>query len=474
MRRKKVLVWLSVLTLLIGLLPTSTRTHAASLPAAGPARLKEVTAFDLILAMNTLRVSYGLPPLIEDPIVNAVAQATAEYMAINQMSWHIGDVRGRLAAAGYGGGATVWATENFAVGYEMSIDQIMLAWSDPDHMLPAVVPAYCHVGAGVAVSPNGMTYYVLQAAYTSTTSCGAYPTPVGSAPPPGGYAPPASQFIVPVQIATPDSDGRTYHVVAAGQSLWAIAIAYKVTIRDLEIWNNISRDIPLQVGQRLFIPSGNTEGYATPTPVGMVLTSTPNADGKIIHTVQAYQTLITIAQAYGVTVETILALNGLQLDWPLQIGQRLLIFPGWVTPSPTPRPLTPIEKLTPASDGKYYHIVHSGETLSWIASLYNISVADLMAWNGLNNDSIIRPEQRLLLLVTPPATLTPTPLPPSATPTLTSTPLPVTSTPSPIHISPTTAPPVAPRPIGPGIAASLILALAVAGLTWFGLARRKR
>ena len=88
---------------------------------------------ELILAINTLRVSQGLPALIEDPIINAVAQSTAEIMAANNMSWHIGDVRGRITAAGYGGGATVWATENFAVGNK-SVDEIMQVWADPDHI----------------------------------------------------------------------------------------------------------------------------------------------------------------------------------------------------------------------------------------------------------------------------------------------------------------------------------------------------
>ena len=60
---------------------------------------QQVSAYELILAMNTLRVSYGLPALIEDPIVNAVAQNTAAIMAANNMSWHIGDVRGRIASA---------------------------------------------------------------------------------------------------------------------------------------------------------------------------------------------------------------------------------------------------------------------------------------------------------------------------------------------------------------------------------------
>jgi LysM repeat protein len=419
-RRSNTIHRLLVLVLLTALLNT-----AAAQPLTHPAQPAEVTAFDLIIAMNTLRMSNGLPALIEDSIVNAVAQSTAETMAANLMSWHIGDVSGRLAAAGYGGGATVWATENFAVG-NMSIDEIMVVWSDPSHMIPAVNPAYCHVGAGVATASDGRTYYVLQAAYTSTQYCGEYQSPGGST---DGDT--ASQWIVPVKIATPDEDGRVYHVVEAGQSFWSIAIAYKITIRDLEIWNNLSKDSVLRVGQSLFIPGPNTEGYSTPTPVGMVQVSTPDSDGRIVHTVREYQTLTTIAQAYEIKIETILALNGIQVDWPLQIGQKLVIDLGSVTPSPTPRPLTPIEKLTPASDGKYYHVVKINETLSWIALLYEVRLSDLMAWNGLNASSILQPDQKLLLQVTPPATETPTPS--SATPRPTATVAP--STPTPLRLA---------------------------------------
>jgi LysM repeat protein len=416
-RQKKSIRWLPLILLLAASLSSAAAVRAAQ-PLKGLAPSIDTTAFDLILAMNTLRVSSGLPPLIEDSIINAVAQATAKTMADNLMSWHIGNVSGRLAGAGYGGGATVWATENFAVG-NLSIDEIMVIWADAAHMIPAVNPAYCHVGAGAARAPNGRTYYVLQAAYTSAQSCGEYPSPDGDTDGDTG-----SGWIVPVKIATPDSEGLVYHVVEAGQSLWAIAIAYQITIQDLEIWNNLSRDITLQVGQTLFIPGPNTEGYHTPTPVGMIQMGTPDPDGKIVHTVQVYQTLTTIAQAYGVDIQRILALNGIQVDWPLRIGQKLVINPGSATPSPTPHP---IEQLTPASDGKYYHIVQLYETLSWIASLYEVRVSDLMAWNGLNESSILQPDQRLLLQVTPPATDTPTPAP--VTPTLTPTVAPSTPTP---------------------------------------------
>lgn len=474
MRWKIILPWFLIVIVFAGFLRPVQPGRAAP-PQLYAARFSAVTAEDLILAMNTLRVSNGYPALIEDSIIDAVAQSTAEIMAANQMSSHIGNVRGRIAAAGYGAGGTVWATENFAYG-NMSIDVIMQVWSDPDHMLPATVAAYCNVGAGVAKASNGMTYYILQAAYTSEKACGEYNSPPGSSPLPGSSGVP--QVIIPVKVATPDADGRIFHVVEAGQSLWAIAIAYHITIHDLEVWNNISRDVQLQIGQRLFIPSSSTTGYFTPTPVGMVVISTPDADGKVVHTVQVYQTLTTIADAYHIKMDSILTLNGWQVDWPLQIGQKLLISPGSVTPSPTPRPLTPIEKLTPASDGKYYHIVQSGETLSWIAGLYHIALADLMTWNGLNTASIIHPDQKLLLQVTPPATPTPTPGPPTATATITPTPRPPTATRSPTRTALLTTPiatplPVAkshkPLPIWPIV---IVLAIAALGSLWF-IFRRK-
>ncbi len=436
--------------------------HPEAVEAAPP---NQVSAYELILAMNTLRVSYGLPALIEDPIINAVAQSTAATMAANNMSWHIGDVRGRLAAAGYGGGGTVWATENFAVSSGgMGIDEIMAVWADPDHMRPAVNAAYCNVGAGAAATSDGRIYYILQAAYVAGRECGSSSPSSGGTPQPGSGAGGISQLIIPVKIATPDAEGKIFHEVRAGQSFWSIAIAYQITIHDIEVWNNLSRTIPLRAGQRLFIPSKDTKGYFTPTPFGMVVLQTPDADGRVIHEVQPYQALITISDAYHVPMDRILALNGLQADWPLQIGQKLMISPGNVTPSAT---LSAIQKLTPEADGNYYHTVRSGETLSWIAGFYDIPLADLMAWNGLNNISVIRPEQKLLLRVTPPATATYTPAPVTIT---------VSPSPSVTLPPPTASPPVttieSPRQFGLGLIL-VMTTLLIGGLLWWRFLRKR-
>jgi LysM repeat protein len=462
MRFQRFLVWLMLLAFVMGAFHPPQAVKAENVY---PAPLKQVSAYELILAMNTLRVSYGLPALIEDPIVNAVAQSTAATMAANNMSWHIGDVRGRIAAAGYGSGGTVWATENFAVSHGgMGIDEIMAAWADPDHMRPAVTAAYCHVGAGAAQTSDGRIYYILQAAYVSGQECGSSSPSSGGTAQPGVVIPnPVSQLIIPVKIATPDAEGKIFHEVRAGQSFWSIAIAYQITIHDLEVWNNVSRNTPLQAGQRLFIPDENTAGYATPTPFGMFVPAVPDADGKIVHEVQPYQALITIADAYHIPMDRLLTLNGWQPDWPLQVGQKLVIDPGHITPSPT---LSIIEKLTPEADGNYYHTVQSGETLSWIAGLYEIPLADLMAWNGLNNASVIRPEQKLILRVRPPATATFTPNPPTTTPSPRPTITPLLATGTPL-VTETESP----RRSGLGLILGLTTIMIV-GLLWWRFARK--
>ncbi len=86
-----------------------------------------------------------------------------------------------------------------------------------------------------------------------------------------------------------------------------------------------------------------------------------------------------------------------------------------------------------------------GETLSGIAGLYDITLDSLLAWNGLGVNSIIRPEQKLLLQVTPPATRTPTPGLPTARPAATATVTPTQLRPTPTPISTSAAPsPTAP------------------------------
>ena len=412
MHKNNKICFLLLLTLIMAALaplkPMQVKAEFNTAPHA------QVAAYELISAMNFLRMSYGLPALIENSTINAVAQATAQTMADGLLSWHIGNVAGRISAAGYGAGKKVYATENFAVASGGTIDQIMLMWADYDHMRPATTPNYCHIGAGTATASNGMTYYILQAAYISGEACDSTPTTGGGGTP--GQPPIGYGIVTPVEKVELNEEGNYVHEVKTGQSLWSIAVAYGVTIKEILAWNNLPDSYVLWPGDKLTIAGPESRALVTPTPRGNVSVAAPDADGRIVHEVQAYQYLYTIAKAYGVSVDSILTLNYLEVNWPLSIGQKLVIRGPDQTPTPTPLPLTPLQRLTPDSDGKYYHTVAEGQALEWIANLYGVSLADLMTWNFLNPSSIIYPGNRLLLQVTPPATITSTPAPATKTP----------------------------------------------------------
>ncbi len=178
--------------------PTNSRTATTSptynttlVIPSGP-----VTTDQLITAVNQLRVGNGLPALRVNPILMQSAQWTAEYMAANHLMNHIGDVRGRIASLGYGSGATVWATENWAMGYG-TLNQVMVAWSDPAHMLPMTQSYYVDIGAGVATGPWG-PYYIVHAAYTTgNTNTPAPPTRTATATGTNTITPTATMTSVP-------------------------------------------------------------------------------------------------------------------------------------------------------------------------------------------------------------------------------------------------------------------------------------
>lgn len=313
-----------------------------------------VTASDLISLINGMRTANGLGALSVDSSLMACAQNTAAVMAQNSMSWHIGDVSGRVSQFGYNNGNRAFATENFMVG-PTSLTSIQAAWSDYDHMIPATSSSYCHIGAGVAEA-NGKTYYVVQAAYPgdksgcgfsagSSTSSGSSSTSSS-----GSVVYDMAQVIASVKIAEPDADGKRYHIVQNGQSLWSIATAYKVTIEDIAAWNNIVDIESIDLGQSLFIPeSGSTMPTSTVLP-----TVLPTADfeGKFRHVIAEGDSLFSIAELWGTTLQDLMRVNGLTEDTTLSLGWRLFIpvtatatIPATMTMPPT---TTPLPSLTPS------------------------------------------------------------------------------------------------------------------------------
>jgi len=107
------------------------------------------------------------------------------------------------------------------------------------------------------------------------------------------------------------------------------------------------------------------------------------------------------------------------------------------TPAPTPTvvlPVVPIVKATPNPDGSIIHILRYGQTLSGIAYVYKVPLADLLRYNNLTLNTTLYPGQKIIVR---PPTITATPTTPP-TPTETATP-PATATPT-ASITPTVTP----------------------------------
>jgi len=209
-----------------------------------------VSAAELISLVNSLRTGvYGLPALIEDPILDSTASSTAYQMAMNGGCAHLGGARERIAAAGFGGGATIFATENMACANSATIDSIRQWWADDLHMYPMVNASYTHIGAGTYTASSGVTYYVVHAAYVAgggsyTSSSGGSSSAVATAD--------LSNFVQPVVTSTPNGDGDIYHTVLYGQSLYAIATWYGVTVGKIKELNGMTSDT-IYEGQKLLI-----------------------------------------------------------------------------------------------------------------------------------------------------------------------------------------------------------------------------
>lgn len=115
----------------------------------------------------------------------------------------------------------------------------------------------------------------------------------------------------------------------------------------------IAADYGAAVGTPTVAGNTVTRGTATPEVVP-VITSTPEGDGSIWHTVVKGQALWSIAQAYGISVEQLQGLNNLVGNRTIYVGEKLLIRPKFTpTPEPTvtatPREptRTPVPPLAP-------------------------------------------------------------------------------------------------------------------------------
>ncbi len=175
------------------------------------------------------------------------------------------------------------------------------------------------------------------------------------------------------------------HEVQPGETLFSISRQYDVTVGDLRRWNDLESD-NLSNGQE-------------------ILVGPPQNDESVLHTVEAGETLFAISRQYGVTIAEIQSWNNLEGN-QLSPGQELTIFtdqsePNESQPEEIPEQVddeaTPRESIVRDREegrGTTYYTVRSGDNLTRIARLHDMSVDQLRDLNNLQSDQI-RVGQRL-------------------------------------------------------------------------------
>lgn len=219
------------------------------------------------------------------------------------------------------------------------------------------------------------------------------------------------------------------HTVQSGETLWIISNKYATTVDELRRLNNLKSDV-LNIGQQLIVIKSSTETIQKP----YILYTVQKGDtlGKIAeafgvkldalrslnglndliyigqevkvpaeyfeHIVVSGDTLYKLSVKYNVTIDKIKLFSNINVDY-LSIGQKLKI-PGVNAGAPTP---TPAPTQPPSTSGPTItyttHTVVSGDTTWGISIKYGIPMTELLQVNKLNMESILNLGQKLTIPV---------------------------------------------------------------------------
>lgn len=152
-----------------------------------------------------------------------------------------------------------------------------------------------------------------------------------------------------VYAPRPTAGGLAVHVVARGDTVYAVSRRYGVPVRAVIDHNGLRPPYPLKVGQRLSVPVPRR------------------------HVVARKETVYGISRRYGVPLRSVIDANDLAPPYALRIGQRLLI---------------PVQRQ---------HVVAKGDTVYSIAKRYDVELSELVRLNRISPPYTIKPAQRLVL-----------------------------------------------------------------------------
>src|ERR1035437_6238234 len=165
-----------------------------------------------------------------------------------------------------------------------------------------------------------------------------------------------------------------YHKVKKGENLRSIASSYGVNVSELRDWNNIHGN-KIASGKRIKILTVKNSNY--------IASNEKNANKSSVYKyrVKRGDSISEIANKFGISVANLKKWNDLTSN-ALNYGKTLKIF------SETNAASLGDNTLKSSANINYYKI-KSGETITAIATRYNVPVSSIRKWNNLKGNKII-------------------------------------------------------------------------------------
>ena len=184
------------------------------------------------------------------------------------------------------------------------------------------------------------------------------------------------------QLTPEQRVGASTYVVQKGDSVSSIARKFNTRIEVIRELNDLPSG-PLLIGTHLRVPAADVK---LPPKV---MRAAALVDGRgprpHVHVVRRGDSLWAISRRTGIDVNTLAMMNGMSPNDTLRAGQRLRLTSA---------------SLASADDGRSVtYTVRRGDTLSAIARMFQVTVAQISAWNHISSRSTIRPGQKLTIRV---------------------------------------------------------------------------
>lgn len=139
------------------------------------------------------------------------------------------------------------------------------------------------------------------------------------------------------------------------------------------------------IATTVYQPSPTTASLSKPF-IPAPASTKPNF--KIIHTIQAGETIYRVSRIYNVSVDEIKQWNDLGTN-TVEIGQELVIMGGetkLATEFTSSR--TYSNSSISSNINAQYHILQAGETVFRLSKIYGVSVDEIVKWNNIKNFSV--------------------------------------------------------------------------------------